>query len=60
MGQLDCRHRSEGCFYHGERERTHGTHFVTMFKLQNAGEHPPAVLFLWADKKERGATLPMM
>ena len=49
--QLDCRHRSEGRLYHGERERAHGTHFATMFKLRNAGDHPPAILFLWAEEE---------
>ena len=49
--QLDCRHRSEGRLYHGERERTHGTHFATMFTLRKAGEHAPAILFLWTKQE---------
>lgn len=51
--QFDCRHRSAHGLYVGEGERTHGTHFGTMFQLRHAGEHAPVLSLLWA--REDGA-----
>ena len=50
--QLDCRHRAAGRLYHGERERSHGTHFGTMFQLRRSGEHSPIVVLLWVKEDD--------
>ena len=50
--QLDCRHRREGRYHHGERPRDHGRHFATAFQLKHAGDHPPVVTLLWAMEDE--------
>ena len=49
--QYDCRRRAEGRLYHGEGERTHGNHFVSLFTLRKASEHAPAILFLWTKQE---------